>query len=58
MTFQELMKLFLFGGAAIYRGQRCHVIAIDRPTQTVTLREEYTGHEIPNVHPEEVQKYG
>lgn len=58
MTFQKLTKLFLFGGAVIYRGQRCHVVAINRRTQTVTLREEYTGHEILNTHPEEVQKYG
>lgn len=38
MTYNELAKCFLFGGAVYYQNQRCHVIGTNDLTGTVTLK--------------------
>ena len=56
MTYDELVKRFLFGGPVYYRNQRCNVVGKDNKTRTVTLREAYTGKELYGIKPEQLKK--
>ncbi len=56
IDYQELIKHFLFGGPVYYHNQRCNVVNKDDKTQTVTLREAYTGRELHGVKPEQLRR--
>lgn len=56
MNYDDLTKRFLFGGPVYYHNQRCNIVGKDDKTQTVTLREAYTGREIHDIKPEQLKK--
>lgn len=55
MNYDDLTKRFLFGGPVYYHNQRCNVVDKDDKTQTVTLREAYTGKELYGIKPEQLK---
>lgn len=56
MKYSDLTRRFLFGGPVYYYNRRCNVIGKDDKTQTVTLRETYTGRELHGIKPEQLKK--
>lgn len=56
MKYSDLTDRFLFGGPVYYHNQRYNVVGKDDKTQTVTLKEAYTGRELPGIKPEQLKK--